>query len=383
MLHHASAINSRYVLYAEADQSQICRVVLLVFPQSLLDEYRALVQKLADEHLQWIYGSPRSQLPHFSVDELGAVADMHTLQQQLDVWTACWQYFLTVGKKQPFESIERIVPRLVARWNASKGAVDVTSRYLRNISAAPFRVIGVEAVLWDRVIRLALLNCFHLWRWSAAGRLLIDSAETFSQLTAIGVRGNRTFNSFLSKAMSYFRNRGDDGAIGLLGAGVQQPGAFDLDAATAHALTLFGRDAQLVTYFNSADGRKHRAETGRHHAELIGQKHCIVCHAHRTNYACVECGNVALCMSPSLHPDLENVTNAAHFSTCWDIWHDVRYAPPALSQGQGRGRGTRGARGEGGARGGGGRGGGGRGGGGGGGRGGPEQKEEGMDVDVD
>jgi adenine-specific DNA methylase len=105
--HHVAALQLQHVLYAEATESGITRVVIVKFPLQIIQKYRSMLKELKDNHLNWIYGN--DNIPEFNEHDLGHVGDNHTLCQTLDVWKAAVQYFHSNGN-EPFPAIERIIP---------------------------------------------------------------------------------------------------------------------------------------------------------------------------------------------------------------------------------------------------------------------------------
>ena len=196
-MHHAGALGTRYVIYAEATDSGIERAVLIIFPQATLTLYREILERLADEHLGWVYGD--DPIPSFTRAELHHVVDIHTLTQQLSVWRAAVHHVSLYG---PWCAIERIIPALIANWNCSKGGADVLSALLQHVNSPAIRHMNIEAALWDIHIRTVLTQAYHVWRWSAVGVENIMKAKSFGQLTRLGSKDGRSFLSFLSFGLS-------------------------------------------------------------------------------------------------------------------------------------------------------------------------------------
>lgn len=160
-----------------------------------------MLADLTNEHLGWIYGTPPAPIPAFSREQLNRVVDMHTLEQQLDVWKATVAY---VQQHGALPAIERIIPALVSLWNASNGGCDVSSAYLKLLNNPSIKHMEIENILWDVTVRLGLLQAYHVWRWFAAGLKRINEATSFAQLTRICVRNEKTCKGFLSLAMKFF-----------------------------------------------------------------------------------------------------------------------------------------------------------------------------------
>lgn len=192
--------------------------------------------------------------------------------------------------------------------------------------------------MWDRLFRMVLLQAFHVWRWSSAGRARISDAQSFAQLAHIF--HNATFNSFVGSSMTYFRT--ESGAPP--GGVPPQPQFVDLAAATLHVAGLH-QDAAILEYFNSVVGKEHRGNTGRHRCRAISERVCKLCHGlvrQRTTYSCIEC-LMPLCVDFTNRDAIDNEPTAGALTSCWDLWYDRQYEISAgRGRGGGRGRGARG-----------------------------------------
>lgn len=288
-MHHACILDVPYVFYVEATKKGILRVVLIEVAEAIRVAYRNLLIRIANDNLKWIYGdggiSGRTAMPEFTRDELGHVVDMHTLKQQLEVWDAVNAFYID-NQRQPFGSIKLIIPSLIAAWNASKGGVDVMSRYLANTHRSPFkRLAGFEFRLWDRLILLTYLQAFHVERWSAVDEQKIESAKSVEALIDLGHQEDRTFAGFLRKALRYFAR--------LISELEQVEEPIEVEIAPYSGLKGDPRRA----YFNDGIGKKLRSQANHHSRKTISTQLCALCQGrpypdsktpHGTRYQCIQ-----------------------------------------------------------------------------------------------
>jgi hypothetical protein len=318
LLHHALVYKAGMVLFVEASKDSIIRTVLIVFSNEVLVAYADVLNALTDKHLDWIY-SPGAALPRFERSELGNVGELHTLQQNLDLWNAAQQIIFDNDNK-PFGYIITIVPAVVEYWNATKGGVDNgLSRYLANVHASPYRVIHFEAVLWDRVIMIGLLNAYALSKWDRLSDVQITSCNSFAQLKKISQR-DFTFKLFLSEAMKHFRSKSE---------AARNPTGGVIQALVDTSVMTRG---QKIDYYNTPAGRARRGGGPTESHRLIkvpGQHKCMVCMEHsNVHFSCQSCSGMYFCSSlidnHPKHPD-SCAAGSGFFTSCRDVFHDSRF----------------------------------------------------------
>lgn len=319
----------------EATKDGIFRVVLIEVAEAIRIAYRNLLLSIAKNNLQWIYGidgdiNYRTDMPEFTRDELGNVVDMHTLKQQLEVWDAVNTYYIQHGRA-PFDSIQSILPSLIAAWNSSKGGVDVMSRYLANVHRSPFKHIeGFEFRLWDRLILLAYLQAFHAERWSAVGEKRIDNAKSVEALFDLGHQRERTFSGFLRIALRFFSRKISESEP-------EEEEAVEMEAEIPPYTGPKG--VKLLNFFNADIGRKLRSSNFHHSMKTITGSVCSLCHGrphpkskrpNKTCYQCIPCG-IYLCIAVKEHPyDIVQPPVVGQLTSCWDLWHNSTYTIPCL-----------------------------------------------------
>jgi hypothetical protein len=287
------------------------RVVLLIF--SLSDHiypYIRVIDELAFSYLQWIYGSPRTPIPPFKSAILSGITDRHTLIQRLQIWDAAVKLVLENGK--PLPSLRAIVPALIARWNSSKGGVDVVSRLLANATPSPYKVISLLSSLYDRLILMALVNVFRIYMWcSVADRL--DTFKSFKQLRKAARRGH-TLNEFLSNAMTFFRQNANNDCT--------SERAMEVDGVLITTPPVEQSRKTMKLFFVSAAGCTFRF-SGRHLVKQMSEAVCFLCRK-KTRYSCPLC-KVHLCISVKVHATYHLPDECQ--SSCHMLWHDRECIP--------------------------------------------------------
>lgn len=322
LLQHALVYKAAMVLFVEASKDSIIRTVLIVFPVEVLEAYENVLKHLTDKHLGWIYSAQQAvALPHFSKSELGNVGESHTLQQNLDLWNAAQHMFFENGNK-PYEYIITIVPAIVEYWNTTKGGVDNgLSRYLASVHSSPYKVIPFEAVLWDRVIMMGLLNAFALAKWDRLTDVQITSCTSFAQLKQISQR-DFTFKLFLSEAMKHFRS---------ISEAKRNPtgGVIQAQADPTTGMTR----GQRIRHYNTVEGTARRSNAASSHGLMRTdiQHKCMVCALHKVHWSCECCKDMFFCIEsikdhPN-HPDRTAARDDIHW-TCRDIFHNARFTLP-------------------------------------------------------
>jgi len=146
MLHHATVLQLEHVVFVVASSHEILYVVLVQFPQSNRNTYEAILDDYAAQHLKPIYNSslplPERREECLSQDTFRI--EPETVRLNLALWRAMNQAVVDNGG--PCPPLVQLLPRLVSWWNASKGMVDVISRYLCHVhveigSASPALVL--------------------------------------------------------------------------------------------------------------------------------------------------------------------------------------------------------------------------------------------------
>lgn len=320
MLHHCGALNIARGLYVEASTSGVRRTVLVIFDVALhINPYRNALARLADDSMKWIYGSPRTSLPHFTTQELGRAIDTHTVQQHLDLWDAA---ALEVNRSgHPLPPTDSIVPAQISHWNGAKGGVDVRSRELRDSHNSPFKNIGLEAVFFDRVIMNILLNAFNAEKHCNIHSSL-DKYNTFSQLNRAG-RRDHSLNQFLSDVMQIFRKWGNDICTAEAISALISDEAND-QTFTPAEIAKFTRDKK-ESFFCSAQGATFRTSAEHPCLHAINNSACVLC-GHRDQFHCSSCC-VHLCAIPKKsHPSVPAAEGGQEvYTSCWQLWHGTKF----------------------------------------------------------
>ena len=141
-------------------------------------------QSFVDLHLQWIYDDivsfPRNKLSQDGLSEKG----YHIGVQSVEVQFVLWQCLHNIVKERgiPFPKFSYIAPTSVSWWNANKGYIDITSRYLSHIKV-PFK--GADPILQIavRFCSYELLNGYLTTRYENLDmNVFQDPSSTFGHV---------------------------------------------------------------------------------------------------------------------------------------------------------------------------------------------------------
>ena len=112
-IQHCIALTAHLVLYVVADAGVrgIIRTVLLLVPDSFKTPYIDIFDTMVAEHLPWVHGSLRTELPQLSQQQLGYLQSNDVLKFHLLLW---------------------VVPKMISIWNLVKNSGDLYSRLLNN-----------------------------------------------------------------------------------------------------------------------------------------------------------------------------------------------------------------------------------------------------------
>ena len=326
ILHHTVALGIDGCLYAEASTTGIIRCVLVKVSPGIREAYQRVLYSIKSNHCEWI-DNELVPVPEFSPEELGYCVDMHSLQQSLNIWETCNQMFFGELRQQPFPRIKAIIPSLIAYWNHTKGYVDVTSRCL-TIGHMPLHHISIEASLWMRVIKLALLQAF------SASKCL-EVSKSLRQIKTVDAlykkqRSHMSFEFFLGNiAIGAFRNSAAQFYDSAHNSTEQSGAAHDTMTQSGSSVAIcppFKPGTKLLTrikYFGSPEGVALRTTNVDHIPEDSQvSKMCINCQQKMTKFSCKTC-DVYLCI---------HVHHGRNIP-CYKEWHCRECLPKVLESG--------------------------------------------------
>ena len=191
-LHHATVYQLRYVVFVVASGTAIINVLLIDVAESKRRIWEQLLDDYTLQHLQPIYGDcglPRMEEKNLSNGSYRI--EPETVQVTLALWRALNAAVeLNDGPVPPLRHLQ---PRLVSWWNATKGMVDVISRYLKHVpvhvgSASPALVL---------VIRFCLVYSIN----TCIATKLLTHGATFLTRTGAGY-GYRNFKHDIANKLS-------------------------------------------------------------------------------------------------------------------------------------------------------------------------------------
>jgi hypothetical protein len=157
LLHHCAVTGVTNALYVESVRGGIKRCVHVVFAEEVVESYRSVMAYIAST-MDWVLNED-AVVPNLTEEELGLCPDMHTLLQQLHMWRGLRRE-LRQDSGTYFPGIRRILPALIAYHNGTKSGADITTRELVNVHN-PFHQLPIEAAMFMRTCKLALLNAYR------------------------------------------------------------------------------------------------------------------------------------------------------------------------------------------------------------------------------
>ena len=141
VLHHATVVNLKYVLFVVAGTTRIHYAILIRFPESKLTTMKRLLCDIYNRSLKWAYtisslsDNIESHIPDFREDIVSSKSYPIT-KDCVHFGLIIWKKLLTMVQttQLPLPQAHKIIPEVVARWNRSKGQVDEMTRYLDGMS---------------------------------------------------------------------------------------------------------------------------------------------------------------------------------------------------------------------------------------------------------
>ena len=143
------AFNANLALYVVADTGVlgIIRCVLLLVPNQFKAGYIDIFDQITHQHLTWVHGTPRTEIPALSQERLGYLQSMEVLQFHVHLWLTLFRHVCTHG---PIGDVHAIVPTMVSVWNLVKNGGDLYSRLLNNAKPVHHKTTcsGKDCTAW-------------------------------------------------------------------------------------------------------------------------------------------------------------------------------------------------------------------------------------------
>ena len=98
-----------------------------------------------------------------------------------------------VSDNGPQRTARQLLPVIVSMWNATKGGVDQTSRYLKDTEADMDKFLTPTQRLWIRTIKIWLLNACHLYR----------NAKAYKTYVTGRIQGWRQYRRIATSVMTF------------------------------------------------------------------------------------------------------------------------------------------------------------------------------------
>ena len=173
------------------------------FHDEVVTCYSELLQSIQKKYLQ-IFDKPTTIPDHFAGLDLGHVGSLEDLKFSVSLTNGLRDFVKQNGLQR---TAKHILPTMVSMWNATKGGVDQTSRYLKEVQTDMDHALSPTQRLWVRTIKLWLLNCCHICRNANIHKLntsgKLKGWKTYRKLSVASL----SFEDFLveaSEALSDF-----------------------------------------------------------------------------------------------------------------------------------------------------------------------------------
>lgn len=158
VLHHPATIGVRKCIYVVAGWKKILRSAICDFSDDIRANHLRLMRGIWDEYLtqfEHIEGLPNA----YRTQGLGYVGSFEDLQFGISLTNGMRAFIEKEGCQR---TAKDILPVSVAAWNAMKGGVDITSRYLKTAQADMEKSCSPTQRIYIKIIKMYLLNAFRL-----------------------------------------------------------------------------------------------------------------------------------------------------------------------------------------------------------------------------
>lgn len=200
LLHHCSTYGLTSIFYVECTSTKILRIVEIVFPDKICENYALFVDILYFHYLSWMYD------PQFSIPPAiqWTVIDKSTFFQYFYLTKALVSKILE--DKSPLPKLSSLKPSLISLWNHGKGRVDETTRNLSNIKESILSNFSPLFTLYHYLFLFAIHNIFHLYK----AKLIYENRNLYENRSISSIRksiSNKiTFEDFITEFIEFICN---------------------------------------------------------------------------------------------------------------------------------------------------------------------------------
>jgi len=226
LIHHASATSIPWVLYNISDEFEIMRVVLIQFDIPSLKMYHKFVTLFTIDYLDWVPSENLSSDIQWDILEAKGIskdtveegfAMFHALDAQLispisasnesnhssahsvvsssNAEVPIYTFSMMEYQFRSIENIKRIVPAVVALWNASKSEVDIFSRLLSNYKIINPRSTGL--FMWQRMFMMGMATSYRIFQLLKLSDRIIGPSNS--------IKSYSPFDKYLLKVADHFQ----------------------------------------------------------------------------------------------------------------------------------------------------------------------------------
>ena len=334
-LHHSTVLQLQWGLFVISYHGTIRSCTLVNFPRQQRLVYENMLTKYATTHLNPLFGNDDEEWPDLQIENLSQG------KYKVEPETAKFLFGLQKTARQeainynsPLPATKQFLPRSIAYWNATKGMVDVISRYLRHLHVEYHNVSPGFSIQLRMLQICGISGCFTTRMLHALSAKWLDSETSYRQLKHrmanwkpvreyFRIIASSFRLNYLSKGMEVENDRSTqyspmvvrtEGGRAAAAAGVasmEAPSQNDL--ANVKTLVQNLRNASACQLFEKNEMcRLVRLCTFiTHHGQHVGSanRRCQLC-AMQTGIECESCG-VRLC---------NKVRKGSH--TCIFLWHN-------------------------------------------------------------
>lgn len=198
LLHHAFTMKLKTVVMLVGNSISLMRAVFVQFCPLHLHMYKAILNEIYKQSLEWLYVPRRAEVSYSdndietTISSLKKDISMEAFKDHLALWRKM-NFNPPSDLKYPIPPMARLIPSVCALWNAAKGGSDTISKLL---ALQPYQVPKnsktPQVVAVARMIAIAaVLNHRLLQHLSAA-----PDIETYYSLSAYRHAANQRTKSF-------------------------------------------------------------------------------------------------------------------------------------------------------------------------------------------
>ena len=159
-LHHAGVFQRTICIYVVAVWQKIVRLAICRYGIEVIRDHMTLMSGVRSNYLS-IFDHIQTVPVNYVLNNAGPLRSLKDLHSSISLTNGLRKFVKDNG---PQRTARQILPVIVSMWNATKGGVDQTSRYLKDTEASMDAYLSPTQRLWIRTVKIWLLNALHLYR---------------------------------------------------------------------------------------------------------------------------------------------------------------------------------------------------------------------------